>query len=48
MVTSEGQLVGAVEQAPELTRFAFEPGCRLRMKILRARSEPDGRPARER
>src|SRR5262249_21441428 len=41
VVTSEGQLVGAVEQAPELTRFSFEPGCKLRMKILRARSEPD-------
>jgi hypothetical protein len=30
-----------VEQAPELTKFAFEPGCRLRLKILRARGEPD-------
>ena len=36
-VTSEGTLVGVVEQAPELTRFAFEPGSKLRMKILRAR-----------
>jgi len=43
LVTSEGQLVGQVEQAPELTRFGFEPGCRLRMKILRARSETDVR-----
>jgi hypothetical protein len=25
--------VGAVQQAPELTRFAFEPGCQLRMRI---------------
>ena len=40
VVTAEGQLVGQVEQAPELTKFAFEPGCRLRMKILRARTEP--------
>jgi hypothetical protein len=42
LVTSEGQLVGQVEQAPELTKFAFEPGCRLRVKILRARSEAGG------
>ena len=46
VVTAEGQLVGTVEQAPELTRFAFEPGCKLRMKILRARSEPDVRPGK--
>jgi hypothetical protein len=39
VVTTEGQLVGQVEQAPELTKFAFEPGCRLRMKILRASYE---------
>src|SRR5262249_9171055 len=41
VVTSEGQLVGQVEQAPELTKFAFEPGSRLRMKILPARYEAD-------
>ena len=28
-----GALVGAVQQPPELTRFAFEPGCQLRMTI---------------
>jgi uncharacterized protein YjbI with pentapeptide repeats len=33
VVTSGGSLVGAVEQPPEWTRFAFEPGCVLRMKI---------------
>jgi hypothetical protein len=43
VVTSEGQLIGEVEQAPELTKFAFEPGSRLRMKILRARSELESR-----
>jgi uncharacterized protein YjbI with pentapeptide repeats len=33
VVTSGGSLVGAVEQPAERTRFAFEPGCMLRMKI---------------
>jgi uncharacterized protein YjbI with pentapeptide repeats len=33
VVSSGGSLVGAVEQPAELTRFAFEPGCMLRMKI---------------
>jgi uncharacterized protein YjbI with pentapeptide repeats len=33
VVTSSGALVGVVQQAPELTRFAFEPGCQLRMRI---------------
>jgi uncharacterized protein YjbI with pentapeptide repeats len=34
VVTSGGCLVGAVEQAPDDgTRFGFEPGCKLRMKI---------------
>jgi uncharacterized protein YjbI with pentapeptide repeats len=33
VVTSTGALVGAVVQPPELTRFAFEPGCQLRVKI---------------
>lgn len=42
VVTSTGALVGAVEQSKERTQFAFEPGCRLRMKILNAKT--DGRP----
>jgi len=33
VVTASGALVGAVQQPPELTRFAFEPGCQLRMRI---------------
>jgi hypothetical protein len=36
VVTAGGSLHGAVEQAPELTCFAFEPGCVLRMKITQA------------
>lgn len=32
-VSAGGSLVGAVEQPAEYTRFAFEPGCMLRMKI---------------
>jgi uncharacterized protein YjbI with pentapeptide repeats len=38
VVSSRGSLVGAVEQTPELTRFGFEPGCKLRMRILQART----------
>jgi uncharacterized protein YjbI with pentapeptide repeats len=33
VVTSKGAVSGAVEQRIEPTRFAFEPGCRLRVKI---------------
>jgi hypothetical protein len=33
VVTATGALVGAVQQPAELTRFAFEPGCQLRMRI---------------
>ena len=33
VVSATGALVGAVQQAPEATRFAFEPGCKLRMRI---------------
>jgi hypothetical protein len=36
-VSSRGGLVGGVEQVGDGTQFAFEPGCRLRMKILRPR-----------
>ena len=36
VVSSSGALVGAVQQPPELTRFAFEPGCKLRMRIMTA------------
>ena len=36
VVTATGALVGAVQQPTELTRFAFEPGCQLRMKISTA------------
>jgi uncharacterized protein YjbI with pentapeptide repeats len=36
-VTSSGAVVGGLEQAEEATLFAFEPGCRLRVKILKPR-----------
>jgi uncharacterized protein YjbI with pentapeptide repeats len=36
-VSSRGGLVAGIEQAPDSTVFAFEPGCRLRVKILRPR-----------
>jgi hypothetical protein len=39
VVSSEGFLVGAIEQAQDLTRFAFEPGCYLRIQILQAKKE---------
>jgi len=34
-VSSSGGIVGGLQQAPEATVFAFEPGCRLRVKILK-------------
>jgi uncharacterized protein YjbI with pentapeptide repeats len=37
-VSSAGAVKSAVEQMKGLTRFAFEPGCRLRMKIVEPRS----------
>jgi uncharacterized protein YjbI with pentapeptide repeats len=37
LVSSRGGLVAGIEQAPDSTVFAFEPGCRLRVKILRPR-----------
>jgi hypothetical protein len=37
VVSSRGGVVGAIEQAPEATVFAFEPGCRLRVKIAQAK-----------
>jgi hypothetical protein len=37
VVSSRGAVQGAVEQSSESTAFSFQPGCRLRMKILRAR-----------
>jgi uncharacterized protein YjbI with pentapeptide repeats len=40
VVTSGGSLVGAVEQHAEATRFAFEPGCKLRMTIKQAHAAP--------
>jgi hypothetical protein len=38
LVSSQGALVGTVEQAPDSTRFGFEPGCKLRLRIVRSRS----------
>jgi uncharacterized protein YjbI with pentapeptide repeats len=35
VVSARGAMVGAVEQSEETTVFAFQPGCRLRVKILR-------------
>jgi hypothetical protein len=39
VVSAEGSLVGAVEQAQDLTRFGFEPGCYLRVQILQAKKD---------
>jgi uncharacterized protein YjbI with pentapeptide repeats len=41
VVSAGGSLMGAVEQPPELTRFAFEPGCILRMKIQQKKERPE-------
>jgi uncharacterized protein YjbI with pentapeptide repeats len=35
VVSARGTLIGTVQQTQSPTRFAFEPGCRLRMKIMR-------------
>ena len=35
VVSSEGSIVSALAQPPDHTRFAFEPGCILRMKIMK-------------
>lgn len=36
-VSGSGVIVGGLEQAEGATLFAFEPGCRLRVKILKPR-----------
>ena len=36
-VSSSGAVSSGLEQAEEATLFAFEPGCRLRVKILKPR-----------
>jgi hypothetical protein len=49
LVSAGGSLTGAVEQPAEYTRFAFEPGCVLRMKIRQKNGSGGGgndRPAR--
>jgi uncharacterized protein YjbI with pentapeptide repeats len=42
IVSATGSLVGAVQQPAELTRFAFEPGCKLRMKISKSNAPAEG------
>jgi uncharacterized protein YjbI with pentapeptide repeats len=37
-VSGSGSVVGGLEQSEEATLFAFEPGCRLRVKILKPRA----------
>jgi len=43
VVSAGGSLVGAVEQPADNTRFAFEPGCYLRMKIQPKKDRPTER-----
>jgi uncharacterized protein YjbI with pentapeptide repeats len=46
VVSSTGSLIGAVEQPREAwTKFAFEPGCKLRLQILNAKQLNEGRPS---
>jgi hypothetical protein len=42
VVSTGGCLVAEVEQASEATRFAFEPGSNLRVKIRNSRSREKG------
>jgi hypothetical protein len=44
VVSARGALVGTVEQAPDSTRFGFERGCKLRMRIVRSRSATERSP----
>ena len=37
VVSSKGALVASVQQSAELTRFAFERGSRLRVKIVKTK-----------
>ena len=37
VVSSKGAVVGAIEQAADATVFAFQPGCRLRVRIAQPR-----------
>jgi hypothetical protein len=48
IVTSSGSLVGGVEQPPEHTRFAFEPGCMLRTRIRHANGQQASKGGRHR
>ncbi len=48
VVSAAGSLVGAVEQPPEQTRFAFEPGCMLRVKIQQSKKERSAKTGRPR
>ena len=43
LVSAGGSMIGAVEQPAESTRFAFEPGCYLRMKIQPKKEGPTER-----
>jgi hypothetical protein len=38
-VTKQAAVVASVEQSRQLTHFAFERGCRLRLQILKSTSE---------
>ncbi len=48
IVSAGGSLVGAVEQPVDQTRFAFEPGCMLRMKIQQSKKERPSKAGRPR
>ena len=37
VVSSKGAVVGSIEQAADATVFAFQPGCRLRVKIAQSK-----------
>lgn len=45
VVSARGMLKGAVEQAADSTKFAFEAGCRLRVKILPPSNHPTAQAA---
>ena len=43
-VAGRGAIVATIEQAPELTQFAFERGSRLRLRIVKATGQSSSAP----
>jgi len=42
LVSRQGAVMSSIEQGASLTRFGFEQGSRLRVKIVKARDKAAG------